>query len=120
MEERLSRLSPADVKPAAEFIAYCLKVDLAKRPSALNLMDHSWLASGHEYMNVHVDSVTSVYDKCDEGRVRNPLNLYSTVYAFKWRIYWSGRKLNSNYGHAFSRKDICSKQCASGLQFPFR
>ena len=48
LEERLSRLSVDDVKPAAEFIAYCLKVDPAERPSTLDLMDHSWLTSGYE------------------------------------------------------------------------
>lgn len=51
LEERLrslSRLSVADVKPAAEFIVYCLKIDPAKRPSTHDLMKHSWLASGYE------------------------------------------------------------------------
>lgn len=50
LEERLcslSRLSAHDVKPAAEFIACCLKVDPAKRAPVHALQKHGWLDVGY-------------------------------------------------------------------------
>ncbi|KIM41668.1 hypothetical protein M413DRAFT_27272 [Hebeloma cylindrosporum] len=50
LEERLcslSCLSADDVKPAAEFIARCLKVEPAKRAPVRALQEHDWLDVGY-------------------------------------------------------------------------
>ena len=73
----------ADVKSAAEFITYCLKVDPAKRPSAQDLMDHSWLASGYECSS----GDWILYAIESNVLVRNPLNLYGTAYLINYGEY---------------------------------